>query len=94
MAEGEVMRTRWLPTDFYTQFMFSLAAPSWMFSMKHIFLEKYAQQDLLYTTDSFCVWHVLSSVLALICPFLLSPQSLMNKEAIRVSVKCIQPEVK
>lgn len=58
MAEGEVMRARWLPTDFYTQFMFSLAAPSWMFSLKHIFLQKFAQQELSYTTDSFCVWHV------------------------------------
>jgi hypothetical protein len=54
-ARGEAMRTRWLPTDFYMQFMFSLTAPSWMFSMEDIFLEKWAQWDLSYSTDSFCV---------------------------------------
>lgn len=69
-AEGEIVGARWLPADLYMQFMFSLAVPSWMFSVKHVFLEKPAQRHLSYTADSSRVWRGPSSASVLLCPFL------------------------
>ena len=50
--KGTVVGARWLPAGVYMQFMFLLAAPSWMFLMKPIFLEKSAQRGWSCTAEN------------------------------------------